>query len=215
MRKSRQMLNRFFTKLDRVGSAGALIAALAAPCCLPVFATFAAAIGLPLLTLNEQIVLSVLEGFALLSVLGLAFAGWRHRQFGPLLLGTTSAVALLVAFHARFSSSLVYTGLAGLCAASVWNYFIFRRRKSGPSAVTLISAITCPECGHRSEENMPTDACLFFYDCSKCGVRLKPKAGDCCVFCSYGSVKCPPMQAGRSLRHMLSDSFCRTFCCRC
>ncbi|MHA2389931.1 MAG: GDCCVxC domain-containing (seleno)protein, partial [Candidatus Hodarchaeales archaeon] len=21
-----------------------------------------------------------------------------------------------------------------------------------------------------------------------------PKQGDCCVFCSYGDVKCPPMQ---------------------
>ena len=43
---------------------------------------------------------------------------------------------------------------------------------------------------------MPTDACRFFYDCKGCGVRLKPKAGDCCVFCSYGSVPCPPIQAG-------------------
>ena len=41
---------------------------------------------------------------------------------------------------------------------------------------------------------MPTDACLFFYDCTGCGARLKPQAGDCCVFCSYGSVKCPPVQ---------------------
>jgi hypothetical protein len=29
-------------------------------------------------------------------------------------------------------------------------------------------------------------------------VRLRPKAGDCCVFCSYGSVPCPPIQAERS-----------------
>jgi hypothetical protein len=26
----------------------------------------------------------------------------------------------------------------------------------------------------------------------------KPKPGDCCVFCSYGSVPCPPMQEGKS-----------------
>jgi hypothetical protein len=41
---------------------------------------------------------------------------------------------------------------------------------------------------------MPTDACQFFYDCKGCGQRLKPKPGDCCVFCSYGSVPCPPVQ---------------------
>jgi hypothetical protein len=28
-----------------------------------------------------------------------------------------------------------------------------------------------------------------------CGERLKPVAGDCWVFCFYGSVPCPPIQA--------------------
>ena len=42
---------------------------------------------------------------------------------------------------------------------------------------------------------MPTDACLFFHECAGCGALLRPKAGDCCVFCSYGSVPCPPRQA--------------------
>lgn len=43
---------------------------------------------------------------------------------------------------------------------------------------------------------MPTDACQWFYDCKGCGALLKPKAGDCCVFCSYGNVPCPPIQTG-------------------
>jgi hypothetical protein len=52
--------------------------------------------------------------------------------------------------------------------------------------------ITCLKCGYAAIERMPENACLFFYDCKKCGSRLKPKPGDCCVFCSYGSV--PSMQ---------------------
>jgi len=56
------------------------------------------------------------------------------------------------------------------------------------------SVLTCPECGTRKEEKMPTDQCLFFYNCEKCGAILKPKEGDCCVFCSYGDVPCPPIQ---------------------
>lgn len=59
----------------------------------------------------------------------------------------------------------------------------------------LASTITCPHCATRKTEVMPEDFCLFFYECTGCGVRLKPKAGDCCVFCSYGSAKCPPKQA--------------------
>jgi hypothetical protein len=58
----------------------------------------------------------------------------------------------------------------------------------------LLSTLVCPSCQHSTTEAMPTDACQFFYDCKGCGQRLKPKPGDCCVFCSYGSVPCPPVQ---------------------
>ncbi len=63
-------------------------------------------------------------------------------------------------------------------------------------ALELRSVITCPECGQSKEETMPTESCMFFYVCERCDTRLEPKSGDCCVFCSYGTVKCPPMQAG-------------------
>ncbi len=63
----------------------------------------------------------------------------------------------------------------------------------------LESVITCPECGHAKEEVMPTDACQWFYECMNCHKVLRPKKGDCCVFCSYGTVPCPPIQIhGRS-----------------
>ncbi|MGE4172166.1 MAG: GDCCVxC domain-containing (seleno)protein [Methylocystis sp.] len=58
----------------------------------------------------------------------------------------------------------------------------------------LQSTITCPQCRHQTTETMPTDACQYFYECKGCGVLLKPRAGDCCVFCSYGSIPCPPIQ---------------------
>lgn len=60
--------------------------------------------------------------------------------------------------------------------------------------VVLQSTITCPECGHRSTEPMPTDACQYIYVCKGCGHTMKPKRGDCCVYCSYGDVPCPPIQ---------------------
>jgi hypothetical protein len=67
------------------------------------------------------------------------------------------------------------------------------------SEVALQSTLTCPECGYSKQETMPTDACQWFYECANCKALLRPKAGDCCVFCSYGTQKCPPVQAdGRS-----------------
>ena len=56
------------------------------------------------------------------------------------------------------------------------------------------STIQCPHCGTLTEETMPTDACLIRYTCPHCSTVLTPKAGDCCVFCSYGTVPCPPIQ---------------------
>jgi len=60
--------------------------------------------------------------------------------------------------------------------------------------VILESSLTCPECGFTRTETMPTDACQWFYECTNCHALLRPKPGDCCVFCSYGSVPCPPIQ---------------------
>ncbi|KAB2807690.1 GDCCVxC domain-containing (seleno)protein [Phaeocystidibacter luteus] len=62
------------------------------------------------------------------------------------------------------------------------------------SEVILKSTITCPTCGHQKEEIMPTDACQFFYNCENCKEVLRPEPGDCCVYCSYGSAACPPIQ---------------------
>lgn len=56
------------------------------------------------------------------------------------------------------------------------------------------SQITCPQCGYQAIEKMPLNACQYYYECIGCGEVLKPNAGDCCVFCSFGTVKCPPVQ---------------------
>ncbi len=69
-------------------------------------------------------------------------------------------------------------------------------RLTGVLMLKLQSTLTCPLCGHKKLETMPTDACQWFYECEQCHEILKPKPGDCCVFCSYGDVKCPPIQQG-------------------
>ncbi|MDI4656844.1 MULTISPECIES: GDCCVxC domain-containing (seleno)protein [Xanthobacter] len=62
----------------------------------------------------------------------------------------------------------------------------------------LETTITCPHCRTAFKETMPTDACQYFYTCRACRAVLKPKPGDCCVFCSYADVPCPPVQDDRS-----------------
>ena len=88
-----------------------------------------------------------------------------------------------------------------VCPRSSWSAPSNRRGGTAPRpagrpmlARELRSTVTCPECGHQRVEEMPVDTCQFTYECPGCGSLLKPKAGDCCVFCSFGSFKCPPVQ---------------------
>jgi len=60
--------------------------------------------------------------------------------------------------------------------------------------IKLESTLTCPHCGRAEKLTMRTDSCQYYYECAACETMLKPRPGDCCVFCSYGDVPCPPIQ---------------------
>ena len=61
----------------------------------------------------------------------------------------------------------------------------------------LESTITCPQCEFKKTETMPFDSCQVVYECQGCHATLRPNTGDCCVFCSFGSTPCPPIQQAR------------------
>ena len=54
--------------------------------------------------------------------------------------------------------------------------------------------VNCPACGRAVSEIMPLDRCVYFWECPVCHAVAKPLAGDCCVYCSYGTRPCPPVQ---------------------
>jgi len=62
-------------------------------------------------------------------------------------------------------------------------------------AIQRTAIIRCPTCQFARAEVMPIDACQVRYTCMGCGALLRPKNGDCCVFCSYSDQVCPPKQA--------------------
>jgi hypothetical protein len=69
------------------------------------------------------------------------------------------------------------------------------------------SELTCPTCGHKDMLELPTDYCQWFYECSNCQALLKPKQGDCCVFCSYGTAPCPSIQL-QNIANIKGDCNC-------
>jgi len=58
----------------------------------------------------------------------------------------------------------------------------------------LLVTVKCPDCGHASVETMPTDRCVFFWECPGCHLVVRPIGSDCCVYCSYGDKRCPFVQ---------------------
>ena len=66
--------------------------------------------------------------------------------------------------------------------------------------INIKSILKCPNCGFEQSITMPMDACMYYDECSNCNKVIKPKSGDCCVLCSYGTVKCPPMQVQNDIK---------------
>lgn len=60
--------------------------------------------------------------------------------------------------------------------------------------ITTKAYLICPFCHKKQGAVMPVNACQHFYKCLFCQKIIKPKQGDCCVFCSYSDSKCPPKQ---------------------
>lgn len=189
-----------FSHLDKVGTTGAIFAAFAAatPCCLPLLATVGASLGLGFLMPFQSVSEWIFQGLALLALFGVVVAFRHHKQLLPLVVMLGAVAAVLAYYHGFRQAGLIYGSLAGLLIASVLNHRAAIQCKtcepSHTKTVILESVLTCPHCGTSKKELMPTDSCLFFYECSGCHKLLRPNAGHCCVFCSFGSVPCPPIQ---------------------
>ena len=67
-----------------------------------------------------------------------------------------------------------------------------------------IATLTCPNCGHRQQGEIPISACVPFYICAGCSRTIESLEGDCCVFCSHADKPCPLKETGGNC----SDGIC-------
>lgn len=199
---------KIFKNIDKLGVTGLFVIAIFSPCCFPLFAFGLSAMGFGSFELFGGWTMWVFQAMVLISIIGLFISYRKHRSAFPLIVAIFSGLLIVYGYHFAKSANwmyFLYIGMLGLLIATFWNY---KRTKIHGSCNTcvivegktfeLMSTITCPICGYEKEEKMPTDSCQYFYECENCKNILKPKQGDCCVFCSYGSVKCPPIQAGNN-----------------
>ena len=57
-------------------------------------------------------------------------------------------------------------------------------KKAGGNAPLRLTRCDFPKL-----ETMLTHACLFYCECMNCKTLLSPQLDDCCVFCSFASVR--------------------------
>ena len=188
--------------IDKFGTAGLFLTALLSPCCFPLFAFLLSAFGFGSAELFGGWTAYVFQTLVLISLIGTFISYRQHRNIFPLLIALIAGGLIFYAYNFYFDSYIIYGGMFGLLISAGLNYYINRKNKIACATcqvidgkkVELESVITCPKCGHGKKEIMPTDACQFFYECENCKTVLRPKGGDCCVYCSYGTVKCPSKQ---------------------
>lgn len=190
---------------DKAGLVGSIVSAASCPACFPAIATLGTAAGLGFLSEYEGLFITrLLPLFAGLALLANAFGWLSHRQWWRSLLGALGPALVLAAsvvFRGNWwMADLLYAGIATMVVVSVWDLVAPAHRRcatgacAAPDGAALLSTLTCPHCGFAKQEIMPTDACQFFYECNRCKAILRPKPGDCCVYCSFGSDRCPPRQ---------------------
>lgn len=111
--------------LKKVGMAGSLFTLL---CCLgfgPLIALLSA-IGAGFLV-NDAVLAPLLVAFLVIGGIGIGVTYRRHRRIGPLLVHIAGAVAVFMFTFVLFVTPLVWLGVAGLLAASLWDFALGRR----------------------------------------------------------------------------------------
>lgn len=111
--------------LKKVGLAGSLFTLL---CCLgfgPLIALLSA-IGAGFLV-NDMVLAPLLVVFLVIGGIGIGVTYRRHRRIGPLLVHIAGAVAVFVFTFVLLFAPLVWLGLAGLIAASFWDFVLGKR----------------------------------------------------------------------------------------
>ena len=118
------------TIVDKLGSIGTLITAMACPVCWPLFATAGSALGLGVLAPYEGILMVyVFPAFVVIALLGTVLSYLKHKSLIPLSLGVVSGGLILYGFYFGWHLVLMYIGIFGLLLSSALSFIANKRRE--------------------------------------------------------------------------------------
>ncbi|RMH41216.1 MAG: mercury transporter MerC [Gammaproteobacteria bacterium] len=119
---------------DKVGTLGAIVAAMGCSMCFPALAGLAGVLGLSFLSRWEGIFINTLLPFFAWLTLVLNVLGWfAHRQWQRTLLGMIGPTLLLLSLYPWFqyawSTYVTYSALAIMVMVSIWDLFSTANRR--------------------------------------------------------------------------------------
>ena len=113
--------------MEKSGSIGAFIAALACPICFPKLALVGLALGLGVLAPYEGYVALGVQALFVIAFVGQCLAFRRHRNRWLLSLSGAATLVLFIGFYVVPSAILLQLALAALGIASIWLIIELRR----------------------------------------------------------------------------------------
>ncbi len=111
---------------DKVGSLGAVIAAMGCASCFPATASLGTALGLGFLSRYEGVLINILLPiFAAIALVSNALPWISHWRWHRAVLGLAGPAMVLAALYlfwaSNWSTYLFYTGLAMMLVISIWD----------------------------------------------------------------------------------------------
>ena len=109
---------------DKVGSFGAIVAAMGCASCFPAIATLGASMGLGFLSQFEGLFINtLLPVFAIVALAANLLSAWSHRRPGRMLLGIAGPIMILATLYLfwtdNWSTYMFYLGLMMMFAVSI------------------------------------------------------------------------------------------------
>ena len=112
--------------IDKFGTVGLFLTAIFSPCCFPLFAFGASALGLGSLELFGGWTMWIFQAMVLISIIGIYISYQKHKCLYPLLIAIPSGILIFFAYYlskSENSTYLIYAGMFGLFIATIVNYY--------------------------------------------------------------------------------------------
>ena len=120
-------MNYLKFQLEKLGTFGAIIAAILCPICFPKLALLGAVLGLGVLAPFEAWFAVAAQAFLIMSLMGHVLVFRRHRNKLILILAGFGVVLVFASLWVFYIEAAAYLGLVAVVVATIWSLIAVRK----------------------------------------------------------------------------------------